>query len=138
MTTYDQAKAEYEAKQRELDEAKKRLDQAAKERNKDVVAEILEKMKEFAITFEDLGGLSPKKSKKSKGNRSDAGLAAKGVYYNPKNPSETWHGRGPKASRPQWVKDIGDEYKNYKVADKDTTLVKQAATPDTPQAALGL
>ncbi len=99
MTAYDEAKAQYEAKQKELTDAKKRLDQATKERKNEVVLTILGMMEEFNISIEDLGKKAGKiKATKLRKARADKGgkLPAK---YRDTASGKTWSGRGVK---PAW------------------------------------
>jgi DNA-binding protein H-NS len=121
------AKAEVAKREAELKEAQK----AAKA---SVIAQIKDLMKQHDLKISDLG--ADNTAKKSKGVPHPA------RYFNPKNPSESWHGIGRPEYRPQWVKDIlaaGDDYKNYKLEDRDSFIAKQAAaTSNTAQSALGI
>lgn len=93
---------------KDRDELDKAIATALETEKAAAIASVRETIELFNLTAKDCGFKSSRTKKQSteEGSKQDGRSAPiLPKYRNPKNPEETWKGRGPKEFRPQWVKD---------------------------------
>lgn len=100
MNEYEKALADLEKAEKEREDARRRLEEALKERKKDSIAQIRSMMQQFGISLEDLGGSAKSNSPAARKERSDKGKSLPPKYRDPVS-GKTWTGRG---NPPVWIK----------------------------------